>query len=815
MRRKNLYIIVTLFFTIHLFGMDFPEERRSEREPFPRPKDGAVSEVNPPAFVWLPVRGADYYRFEMSKMESLEGQAYIIENLQQNYFIWTETFEPGDYKWTIEAFDADGESIAKRRPFSLIIPDDTTEFPFPIIEQLITDIKPHHPRLIFDKNAIEQIRTSLTTTRKNGWAAVKRIADESLDLDMPEPPWYASISKEDYNKRRLEYRSYFRYIRKYVDEGLQSLALAWLMTGEQKYADKARELLFVVVEWDPHGITSSNEIGFDEPGLSLARTMHRVYDWLYDALSEEERSVVRANVIERTRDTWNRVGVKRPFMQNPGSSHDGRLIGYLGEQALVLAGEADDEEVQKWLDFSLKAFWTVFPHWAGSDGGWAEGIGYAAAYNIRATTWIESFFSTANLDMWQKPFFQKIRHYFLYCARPNDEFWAFGDGAERGPRLNPSRAIILRSIMAHYGQRFDDPASQWWADQVPLDAGDISSPILPLILGEEKKGAALTDLPNAAVFKDVGWAAFHSDVSDLENDVFFLFKSSPYGSVSHSHADQNSFYLSVGGRALVIPSGYYGPVYGMPHHAQWTRSSKANNTILVNGDGQAMRDFTASGSIKKFINTEKMAYVCGDAAPAYKGALTKFDRHVLYIRPGFFVILDDLEAPQPSTFQWMLHALDEMSVDKDFQKIDINRQGAFAQIHLFNSDELLTVSQTDQFDTPFNAGTEAQYHVDVDNHWHLTAASKLPQQQKRIAAFLNVGQVTRSELKFENIAGWQKASLTMNDGVAEMWAQLKGNALLPTELQAVVPQNQKSAQVIGLWRAHGKEPQVLTNLSQD
>ncbi len=809
MRKKIFIIISFLLFATNLFAVDFPEERRNEKEPFPRPVDGAVSEVNPPAFVWLPVKGADYYRFEMIKSMRMEGQAYIIEKLTDNFFIWTEMFEPGDYTWTVEAFDAQGSSIAQRRAYALTIPVDAIEFPYPNIEYLIRDIQPHHPRLIFDKMKIDDYRSTLESTRRHGWQAVKRLADESLELDTLQPPWYGDIT--DYNTRRLEYRRYYHYMRPYIDEGLQSLSLAWLMTGEEKYLDKAKEILLVVAQWDPHGITSCNRIGFDEPGLSFARCLHRVYDWLSDDLSENERAMVRSHVIERARDTWNRVGLNRPFLQNPGSSHDGRLIGYLGEQALVLAGEAPDDEVQKWLRYSLTAYWTVFPHWGGSEGGWAEGIGYAAAYNIRATAWIESFVTTANLEMWRKPFFQKIRNYFLYCARPNDEFWAFGDGAERGPRLNPSRALILRTLMTHYAQRFNDPACQWWADQVPLDEGDISSPILPIVLPEETTSAAPVNLPNAALFQDIGWAALHSDLADLDNDVFFLFKSSPFGSVSHSHADQNSFYLSVGGRALAIPSGYYGPVYGMPHHAEWTRSTKANNSILVNGEGQAVRDFTATGSISKFINTEKMAYACGDAVPAYKGALTRFDRHVLFIRPGFFVILDDLDAPEPSTFQWMLHALEEMSIDVTNQKIDISRHGAHAQIHLFNSGKPFDLSQTDQFDTPYNAGAESQYHTDVDKHWHLTAASIKQQQNKRIAAFMNVGIGNLPQIQFEQKNGWQKASTKMQNGAAEIWIQLDASADLPVELTTQFPNIEKDALVIGIWQPDEGEAEILTN----
>ena len=68
--------------------------------------------------------------------------------------------------------------------------------------------------------------------------------------------------------------------------------MAWLMTGDKKYAEPAIKILLEVSKWDATGITSSNRIGFDEPGLSLARCMHSAYDWLYEAMTPEQREII-------------------------------------------------------------------------------------------------------------------------------------------------------------------------------------------------------------------------------------------------------------------------------------------------------------------------------------------------------------------------------------------------------------------------------------------------------------------------------------------------------------------------------------------
>ncbi len=480
--RIKIFLLFFLFAQGAFFADDFPKERRNNSDLFPRPVDGWVAEVNPPGFAWLPIKKAVAYRIILRPVKNSNSEYRFLVS-GDNLFAPQQTIAPGTYQWTIEAVDKEGNTIAVRRPYTLTIPTDIPEFPYPDIGAELQAVSSQHPRLLFPRDSLQSIRASLHTTRKQAWDAVKKIADKALDLPALRQPGYGDI--QDYNTRRLEYRKYYHYIRPYIDEGLQALAIAWLMTGKQKYANAAKRILLEVATWNVSGITSCNNIGFDEPGLSFSRCIHRAYDWLYNALDEDERTIVRRNVIERARDTFLRVGVKRPFHQRPGSSHDGRLIGYLCEQALVLHGEAQDDSVHKWLDYSLKAFWTVFPHWGARDGGWNEGIGYATAYNIRASTWIESCVSALGLNLWQKPFFQKIRNYFFYCARPNDEFWPFGDGAERGPRLQPSKGKLLNILMTHYAQRFHDPACQWWADQVPQEDKLLPNPVVPMILGKK------------------------------------------------------------------------------------------------------------------------------------------------------------------------------------------------------------------------------------------------------------------------------------------------------------------------------------------
>jgi hypothetical protein len=75
------------------------------------------------------------------------------------------------------------------------------------------------------------------------------------------------------------------------------------------------------------------------------------------------------------------------YLANPTESHNGRLPGYLAEYAIALA---EEPAAVAWMDYAMRTFLTVYPHWGGRDGGWAEGINYGLAYNATYLTPLEA-----------------------------------------------------------------------------------------------------------------------------------------------------------------------------------------------------------------------------------------------------------------------------------------------------------------------------------------------------------------------------------------------------------------------------------------
>ena len=118
-------------------------------------------------------------------------------------------------------------------------------------------------------------------------------------------------------------------------------------------------------------------------------------------------------------------------------------------------------------------------------------------------------------------------------------------------------------------------------------------------------------------------------------------------------------------------------------------TQEAANCITIDGGkGQAFQDATAPGEIVKFESNELNDYSLGDATKAYKGSLTKCLRHIVHIKPGIFVLFDELEAPKPVSFEWWLHALSEIKFDNDNKVLNISQGDARLKVRFLQSEKV-------------------------------------------------------------------------------------------------------------------------------
>ena len=606
------------------------------------PADDQVVEVTPPPFLWVPARRDSVYVLQVSPSPDFPAATTReFRDLRRPVHVPREPLPPGRWFWRYGITANDSTVFGRPRPFT--VPADARPFPFPQWDEVLARVPRHRPRLFFPGQRLEQVRAWARGELKPAVDSLVAACEREIGADLvPEPgfrpqgadsgPWAVNV---------------MRTTRPPMDV-MERCALAYLLTGHERLGQEAKRRLQHFFAWDPEGPTSF--FAYDEPPMWMMMRGTRAYDWTSELFTPEERSRIEANMKVRAGQFLKHLQ-RLPFESNPYDSHAGRLPGFLGECALSFIHEWP--EAKDWLEYATLLYYTSYPAWGGDDGGWQEGPGYWGAYMQFALHFVVALREATGVDLMNKPFFRNTPYYGLYTATPYHQHSPFGDGQTNSPQG-------LGGLMYVFSTLTQNPYFRWHAEQTRATAG---ADVLSLATYDQQlRSRSPSELPPARSFPAVGLASFHTALGDKENDVSFLFRSSPYGGVSHGHADQNAFVIEAFGRGLAISTGYY-PWYGSPHHDQWTRATRAVNSVLVNGQGQVPRRGEATGRLTGFASVAGYDYAEGEAAPAYLGRLDRFRRHVVHVRPGVFVMFDELQSREPAQFQWLLHAYQQIAVD--------------------------------------------------------------------------------------------------------------------------------------------------------
>ncbi|GAB4195353.1 MAG: alginate lyase [Phycisphaeraceae bacterium] len=753
----------------------FPETQPQNGN-FNRPRDGQVLDISPPGFCWWRAGERDevFYRL---KIHDLQGKAvYESAVLRDPVEVPDKVLPAGTYTWTVDALNEQGDILATRPAQFFTITDNALALPWIEPAKLLAKVDHEHPRLLFPKAELESVRASLSTTRREAFEMLIERADEALDLPlMPKPDFDKYDIETEYPARRTAYRAAYHQFTETYHGGMTPLALAYLLTGDRKYGERAKAHLLNLLDWETDGIASLKE-GFDEIGLRIARTAPQAYDWLYDLLTDEERNAVRNMLIDHGNNMLARLQ-RRDFLNYAAFSHDGRLPGYLVEFSIALAEEPIAEQ---WMDYAMRALLTVFPHWAGSDGGWAEGVNYFLSYNDRFVTPLHSLEAATGYNLFNKPYFRKMRYFPVYCMAPNGDITPFGDG-EAGPAAR--RAGEARSILQYHALRFRDPAIRWWVDQEPMRHAPYgrTGPLLRIILPDDLPPVPPHDLPSDRVFRGIGWAAMHTDLTQPDRDLMVLFKSSPFGAVSHSHADQNSFVIMKGGKALAIPGGQRYPQHGSPFHTRYTQQTVAHNCLLINGQGQVNQDNRYVGRITDFNSLQHVAHVSGKASGCYPdGLLERYERHVVLLRPGVILVIDDVLAPEPVEIQWLMHGKEAFELNPEKQAFVSIRDSERMRVQLISTiRDGFAMKQTDAWPLPPKTDYPMVTAPEPAPQWHLTATANSRTRAARIAAVMLVAENgeypncktqrvgSQLKLRYQSEAGTHECMIDLNPDNAD------------------------------------------------
>lgn len=674
------------------------------------PAEGATTPLNPPSFLWLHETNAHTYTIAWAKRDDFS-DSESATGVPWNTYTHSRPLEPGKYFWRYHYVTKAGATSDWSIVRSVVVPREAADFPMPTRVQQRERVPREHPRLFLRPEDLPRIRSLAAGDLSVRFAALRAEADRVLAAGPTPEPDKRGSARDKNDKEAVRYWWPNREQTMKACQEAEVLAFVYMVTGEKKYGEAARNWILHLASWNPDGPT--NFTLNCEAAKPLLYRLPRAYDWAFDALTAADRELVRKAMHRRATDAWESWEVARGtgHFNRPYGSHANRTWHKLGECAIAFLGEIPEAET--WLDYAVNKFHAAYPVWSDDNGGWHEGLSYWGGYMSKAVWWLQVANSALKVDGLQKPFFDQVGDFALYVAPPGSPNMGFGDLSFRPPP-NGWGGFLEYFIRAKGSRPGGQAAAywRWWTEQWEMKGesgilGFLYQANLPALPPSKPP----VDLPQSKVFQGIGVASLHNTLLNSADDVHLLFKSSPFGTQSHGHNPHNSFQLNAYGEALLVTC-VYRDLHGSPFHYQWAHSTRAHNAVLVNGEGQIKHSPAPHGRIVESKLTPQFDYIRGDATDAYGKRLKRYHRHVAFLKPDLIVVYDDLAANEPSTFQFMLHGLRSFEVMEDSARLQLSLPKAALDVQYF-SPEPLTFRQWDGYDPAPDKEFPNQWHVEA------------------------------------------------------------------------------------------------------
>ncbi|PCJ61802.1 MAG: hypothetical protein COA79_05760 [Planctomycetota bacterium] len=513
----------------------------------------------------------------------------------------------------------------------------------------------------------------------------------------------------------------------------ETCAFAWQLTKDKRYLNKAKDTLLQVLKL-PEYKNNKNDNTFSLGISAFASHCARTFDWIAEELSDEEISLFITKLKDEIVDLFmDECQAKNKYLY--GNRTMNHLSVYCGPMAeLLVVMDKHDIDLSNEIEI-VRAHLLRYIEWyddAGvcleTNGYWAYGMGNAikGLLAFKMNGWPNIFHQKAKkLDRMCYPHFyfhiedktvanfndcpygvsgQILTRHFSRTHKDEREY-SIPEGCDA--RFVHSNIKTLALIFA---AEFQDKKIQWWASQFKY------SDSAGFIFGDPNlESEPPVDLPTSAVFHSAGIMTLRDSLIDPNAKLLGMKAGRARGKVfddPHCQFDLNSVVLDAFGTTLLADPGYLhdwstGLRLDDPDHISY--STKAHNTILIDGQGQLTAD-SPIAHFQQLSPSEDIDYVVSRLERGYGNQLIKFDRHAYMVDKDFYVIIDEIELQSQNRITWNFHGLKD-AIYKHEGQFSISHNGTRLVLLPFGECSLSCQYLTDhflprlQFDTTENKKT--------------------------------------------------------------------------------------------------------------
>lgn len=620
-------------------------DQRKAADVQPHPAQGASTRQTPPDYRWPFQDGAARYEVQVADANGVTASYFTA----YNRFSPERVYSPGTYRWRVRGIGVGGARVADWSDWrEFQVSEDARSFVLPGAKRLVEQLAASpHPRAFPKGDELAALNAMLAGVRAQEWQRLLQRVRQAAQLPLPAEPAQPLNAITDKRAWAAALEALPGRVRPALTLTVEA-AFAWRMTGAPEFLAEAKRRALALAKWNPAGVTGWQS--HDQMTREFGYVLALVFDWLYTDLAPDERATLANAAYQRLRDIDAHIdGPTHAMARQPASSHGWTALSVAAAISSLLVGDVADAD--KLAGKLIPWYYNSISPWGGEEGGHSNGTAYGVwTFSDTAIAW-DILRRAVGVDPAQKSWSQGMVDFLTFLLPPGTPRNVFGDAAEWPPVIPVAKRFL---------RRVDHPLARWYERQTfGEDGSDIWLLMAPF--GSTDDPALPAGTGNARLFPSVGMAAMHSDLS-ARNRMSVYFKSSPYGSFNHSHADQNSFVVHARGKPLLVSSGHY-DYYGSPHWSGWYRQTRAHNAITFDGgEGQATDGREASGRIVQFASTPDLDVVTGDARAAYAGRLESAFRTVVYARPGTVIVIDQLKSRVPRSWEWNMHGLEAFRV---------------------------------------------------------------------------------------------------------------------------------------------------------